>query len=115
MPVVDDLSRIRHIIAASEKALEITKGLKRSDLYQNEVLGLALVRLLEIIGEAATGIPDEIKARYPEIAWRQMSAMRNRLVHTYFDIDLDTVWETVITKLPHLIAQLQKVLDKETK
>lgn len=115
MPVMDDLSRIRHIIAASEKALEITKGLKRSDLYQNEVLGLALVRLLEIIGEAATAISDEIKDRYPEIAWRQMSAMRNRLIHGYFDINLDTVWETVIVKLPPLVTQLQKVLEKETK
>ena len=115
MPVVDDFSRIRHIIAASEKALEITKGLKRSDIGQDDVLGLALVRLLEIVGEAATAISDDIRANHPEVAWRQMSGMRNRLIHGYFDIDLDTVWGTVTTRLPPLIPQLKSILDKQTK
>ena len=112
---MDDFTRIRHIIAASEKAFEITHGLKRSDIEQDNVLGLALIRLLEIIGEAAAGLSEQTRNNHPEIAWRQMSGMRNRLIHGYFDIDLDTVWETVTTQLPPLIPKLQKLLDKETK
>jgi len=61
MPVVDDISRINHIIEASEKALKITKSRKRSDLDEDEVLGLALVRLLEIIGEAAWRISERMR------------------------------------------------------
>ena len=76
MPPVDDASRIHHIIEASERALEFTNGRKRSDLDKDVMLGLALVRLLEIIGEAAWGISETLRSRYPEIAWRDMAAMR---------------------------------------
>ena len=115
MPVVDDITRINHIIEASEKALKITKGRKRSDLEQDDILGLALVRLLEIIGEAAWGISEPLRSRYPEIPWRYMTGMRNRLIHGYFEVNLDIVWQTVTTQLPPLIPQLQKLLHKEIK
>lgn len=115
MPVVDDVSRLHHIIEAGNKAIEFTKGRKRSDLDTNAMLSLALVRLLEIIGEAAWGVSEGLRSKYPEIAWRQMTAMRNRLIHGYFDVNQDIVWETVTRELPLLINQLQKVLEKETK
>ncbi len=115
MPLVDDTSRLHHIIEAAEKAREFTKGRTRSDLDRDAMLSLALVRLLEIIGEAAWGISEKLRSKYPEIAWREMTAMRNRLIHGYFDVNQDTVWETVITELPPLVTQLQIVLEKETK
>ena len=81
-------------------------------LDKNEVLELALVRLLEIIGEAASGISSEFREKYPNISWRQMTTMRNRLIHGYFEVNMDIVWMTVTTELPPLIEQLQQVLDE---
>ena len=87
MPLVDDISRINHIIEASEKALEFTKDKRRSDLDQDVMLSLALVRLLEIIGEASWGISEKLRSKYPEVPWRDMASMRNRLIHGYFDVN----------------------------
>jgi uncharacterized protein with HEPN domain len=115
MPVVDDVSRLHHILDAAQRAVRHTKGKKRSDLEKDDLLGLAIIRLLEIIGEAAWGISDGLRARYPEIAWRQMSNMRNRLIHGYFDVNNDLVWETVTAELPPLIIQIKAVLKKEEK
>ncbi len=115
MPVIDDITRVHHIIEASEKALSITQGRERSDLYKDDIVGLALVRLLEIVGEGAWGISENLRSRYPEIPWRHMTGMRNRLIHGYFEVNLDIVWETVTTQLPPLVTQLRIVVDKETK
>jgi uncharacterized protein with HEPN domain len=75
------------------------------------MLSLSLVRLLEIIGEAARGISQEFRDAYPDIAWKNMVGMRDRLIHGYFDVDLDVVWETVIEDLPPLITHLEKIID----
>jgi len=114
MPVIDDNTRLRHILEAASKAVRFTRAKKRSDLDTDETLGLALVRLMEIIGEAASGVSEGLKTKYPEIAWRQMSGMRNRLIHGYFEVDLDIVWQTVKKELPPLIRQMKKVMDKES-
>lgn len=79
------------------------------------MLNLALIRLLEIIGEAATGVSEIMRNKYPEIAWRQMVTMRNRLIHGYFEVNQDLVWETIITELPPLLVQVQKALENEEK
>lgn len=113
MPPPDDVTRLRHIIDAAKKAIRFSGQRERSDLDNDEMLGFALMRLLEIIGEAARGISIELRAKYPGIAWRQMSGMRNRLIHEYFDVNQDLVWETVTRELGPLIAQLQNVLEKE--
>lgn len=76
---------------------------------------MALVRLLEIIGEAAWGISEKLRDRYPEIEWRQMASMRNRLIHGYFDVDNELVWEKVKTEMPPLIARIKAVIKKESK
>jgi|WetSurMetagenome_2_1015567.scaffolds.fasta_scaffold298182_2 uncharacterized protein with HEPN domain len=114
MPVKDDVSRLHHMLEAADDALVFIIGKQRSDLDTDKMLVLALVRLLEIIGEAAAGISEEMRSEYPEIAWRQMSAMRNRLIHGYFEVNLDIVWKTLKTELPPLASQLRKVLENET-
>jgi uncharacterized protein with HEPN domain len=114
MPLVDDITRINHIIDASVRAIDITKGRKRSDLDQDDIIGLALVRLLEIVGEASWGVSEQLRSKHPEIPWRYMTGMRNRLIHGYFEVNLDIVWDTVTTQLPPLIPQLQKLLDERT-
>ena len=114
MPPVDDITRVRHIIGACETALEVTKGRKRADLDRDVVLGLALVRLVEVIGEAAWGVSEGLRARHPDVPWRDIVAMRNRLIHGYFDVNLDRVWDTITSEVPHLLSQMKELLSEES-
>lgn len=90
--------------------MEISGRIDRGDLDSDEIYGLALVRLLEIIGEAANLLSAEFQEDNPEVPWKHMISMRNRLIHGYFDINYDIVWDTVKTDLPSLISTLRKVL-----
>ena len=72
----------------------------------------AVVRNLEIIGEAATRIPEEFKAGHPEVPWRRVVGLRNRIVHEYFGVDIGIVWSVVSQDLPHLKSQIQDIADK---
>ncbi len=74
------------------------------------MLNLALVRLLEVIGEASRRVPDEFRTRYPNVPWRDTSGFRNRLIHAYDEIDFDIVWEIVQTDLLPLIAELESII-----
>jgi uncharacterized protein with HEPN domain len=71
---------------------------------------LSFVRLLEIIGEAARGMSDEFRAQYPELPWKKMVGMRDRLIHGYYDVDIDVVWKTATEDLPGLVAELEQIL-----
>lgn len=106
----DDSVRIRHIIDAAREAVDFSQGRSRADLNSDRQLNLSLVRLLEIIGEAARGISTEFRQEYPDLPWKSMVGMRDRLIHAYFDVNLDVVWETVTEDLPSLIAQLEKIV-----
>jgi uncharacterized protein with HEPN domain len=81
--------RLRHMLEHSREALAMIQGKTRSDLDTNRTLNLALVRLLEIVGEAASRIPKEERQRYPEIDWPQIVGLRNRLIHGYDFVDFD--------------------------
>ena len=74
------------------------------------MLVLALVKSIEIIGEAASRVSAEARAEVPAIPWQQMVAMRNRLIHAYFDVNLDILWDTVQTELPPLVVELDRAL-----
>ncbi|MBN2186363.1 MAG: DUF86 domain-containing protein [Dehalococcoidia bacterium] len=111
--VDNDMVRLRHILDAAREAVVFSQGRYREDLYSNRMLSLSLVRLLEIIGEAARGISPACRAAHPEIAWQKMAGMRDRLVHGYFDINLDVVWETVTEDLPSLVSQLEDIISVE--
>lgn len=103
--------RLKHMLDASRAAIEHLAGKKRGDLDTNRTILSAIVRELEIIGEASNSIPIAFKKKHPEIPWKQMIAMRNRLIHAYFDIDHDIVWITAKDYLPPLIQQLEKLLE----
>ena len=98
MPVSDAV-RIRHILDAARQAIAFVQRRSRRDLDTDPMLCLSLVRLLEIIGEAARGISGPFRAAHPEVAWNKMAGMRDRLIHGYFDVNLDIVWETVTQDL----------------
>lgn len=104
---VDDASRIQHMREAALEACEMTVETTRADLDADRKLSLALVRLLEVIGEAANGISCSYQQSHPELPWTGMISMRNRLVHGYFDINLDIVWKTVQEDLPFLLEKLE--------
>lgn len=102
--------RLKHMLDASEAALKHISRKQRKDLDVNRTVLSAIVRELEIIGEAANSIPATFRKKHPEIPWRQMIAMRNRLIHAYFDVDHDIVWVTTKKYLPDLIEQLKILL-----
>ncbi len=109
----DDRIRLSHMRDAAKEALSFVVAKTRDDLDNNRQLVLALLKSIEIIGEAAAKISPDWKSKSSEIPWRDIIAMRNRLIHAYFDVDLDILWQTVTTELPPLITALEESLQTE--
>ena len=108
-----DRVRLRHMLDAAREAVSFAEGRTREDLYHDRILALALVKAIEILGEAAVQVSEQARRRHPQVPWAEITGMRNRLVHAYFDIDLDRVWDTVVDDLPELIAVLDVVLGEQ--
>lgn len=100
------------MLDAAEEAVGFATGRDRADLDADRMLALALVRSVEIVGEAGARVSDEGRAAVPDVPWREIVAMRNRLIHAYFDVDLDIVWQTVKEDMPPLIATLKDALSE---
>ena len=113
MPQNQDNVRLHHMFDATNEALSFAKGKNRSDLNDDRKLTLALVKCIEIIGEAATKVTPETRGKFPEIPWGEIITMRHRLIHGYFDIDLDRVWDTMTDDLPPLVKQLSLILKNQ--
>ncbi len=105
-----DRIRIVHILEAAKEAIFFAVGKSRVDFDTDRQLQMAVVREIEIIGEAAGKVSEETRSKYPDIPWSKISNMRNHLTHVYFDIDLDIVWDTLHRNLPLLIEQLEKII-----
>lgn len=108
-----DLAYLLDILIASRKALEFIKELSYSEFLKSELHQSAIIRPLEIVGEAASKISEDMKSLHPEIPWGEMIGMRNRLIHEYFDVNLATVWDTVQHDLPRLIALIEPLVPPE--
>lgn len=106
---VDNKTRLRHMLDAAREAMDMASGQQRADLDTDRKLCLSLVHLLEIIGEAATGVSSDLRLKHPDLPWKKIMEMRNRLIHGYFDVNLDVVWQTVTEDLPGLVTQLEKI------
>ena len=116
MPPQDrDIIRLRHMVDAAIKAVSFVTGTSRDHLDEDEKLSLALVRLVEIIGEAASKVTTEMQNRHSEIPWRDIIGTRNRLINAYEAVNLDVLWAIVLADLPSLITQLQRAIEQETK
>ena len=105
-----DTVRMRHMRDAALEARYFVSGRSRADLEGDRLLGLGLVRLLEIVGEAARHVTEPTRQKYPNVPWLNISDMRNRLIHGYSDIDLDIVWNAIAVHLPPLIRELELAL-----
>ncbi len=108
-----DFVRVRHMLDATREALSFVGEKTREDLNADRMLILSCIRLLEIIGEAASQVSPEFRATYPDPPWNQMIGMRHRLIHTYFDVNLDVLWETLTDSLPALVPALEKILEDQ--
>src|SRR5262249_20950665 len=95
-----DRVRLRHALHAMNAALEFIAGRSRSDLDSDRMLSFALVRAIEVVGEAASKVSAETRAELADLPWAAMVGMRNRLVHAYFDVNHDILWDTVAQAVP---------------
>ena len=98
---------VADMVEAAEKVLTYTAGMTRTALLGNNMAFDATVRNLEVIGEAARRIPDEVRERHGGIPWRDIVGMRNRLAHAYFAVDADVVWRVIDNEIPNLLAALR--------
>ena len=102
----DDTIRLRHMLDACREAVQFSQGRSRSDLDSDRLFQLAMVRLVEVIGEAASRLTKETHTRCANIPWPQIISTRNRLIHGYLGIDNDTLWSIVVTDIPTLVDAL---------
>jgi uncharacterized protein with HEPN domain len=109
----DPAISLRQMHEHTHEVLQLMRGRIRTDLDSDRLLALALVRLLEIIGEAAGRVPADMQARRPGIPWPAIVGLRNRLIHGYDDVDHDIVWQIVTTDLPLLELELSRSFPEE--
>ena len=108
-----DMIRLRHMMAAAKEAIEFAVDKTRKDLEKDRILTLAIIKSIEIIGEAASKVTEEFKSENKNIPWDDIINMRHRLIHAYFDVNLDILWQTVNTDLPELAESLKSIIPPE--
>jgi uncharacterized protein with HEPN domain len=105
-----DSVRLKHMLEAARACLQFGAGRERIDLEKDQMLSFAIIRALEIFGEAASRVSDKFQQAHPQIPWRAIVGMRNRLIHAYFDVDNDIVWEAIQHEIPQIIPELEKLV-----
>jgi len=103
---------LKHILESIEHIENYTKGLEEEDFLKSEEKQDSVIRRLEIVGEAVKNFPESFRKKYPDIAWNKAMATRNILIHHYFGIELDIIWDTVTKSLPIFKKQIQELLKK---
>jgi len=104
-----DGAALTHLAAYSRELVDMVRGRRRADLDSDRMLALSVVRLLEIIGEAARRVSEGARSRHPQIPWAQLIGLRNRLIHGYDAIDLDIIWRIVESDVPALLAEMDRL------
>lgn len=112
MPHRRDSVFIAQMVEAAEDALEFTNGQSAESFANNRLVGYAVVRAVQLVGQAARGVSAELQAAHSEIPWREIIGMRNVVVHDYADVDLSLVWKTVREDLPGLVVRLSAILQE---
>jgi uncharacterized protein with HEPN domain len=105
----DDLAYIEHILLSISKIKDFTKDMSRLDFEKNEMVQDAVIRNIEIIGEATKKVSNNLKSMYYEIPWKEMAGMRDKLIHDYMGVDVDVVWRTIEIDIPELYKYLKEI------
>jgi uncharacterized protein with HEPN domain len=108
----EDRIRLLHMVEASQAAIRFAAGRQRNDLQTDQMLLFAVLRAIEVIGEAANKVSEDVRAANNNIPWKAIVGMRNRLIHAYFDVDTDMVWETLQMEIPAVLTHLKALLDQ---
>ncbi len=109
----DSLIFIKHILDSINKIENFVKGFSKEHFFKDEKTQDAVIRRIEVIGEAVKNIPSAFRDNYPEIPWTKIAGMRDKLMHHYFGIDLETVWKVVNENIPQLKKDMEEILQKE--
>ncbi len=109
---IKDLTRLKHMADSAGAILSFAKGRKRADLDKDRQFLSAVLREMEIIGEAANRVSTHTKKKFPNLPWKETVGMRNRLIHAYFDVDRDVVWATIKEYLPLFLGQLEEIISR---
>ena len=112
---LSQLEFLRHMLDECSYIIKVTEGKTQQQVTDDETLSRAIVRSLEIIGEATRRIEPDMKYRYPQIDWKDMAGMRDRLIHHYFGIDYDIVFSTVTIDIPDLHYEIQRIIEIENR
>ena len=102
---------IEDVIDAMNKSIEFVKDMEYEDFIHDDKTTFAVIRAIEVVGEAVKNIPEDVKKGYSEIPWREMAGMRDKLIHGYFGVDLRRVWKTVKEEIPPLKPLFEKMLE----
>jgi uncharacterized protein with HEPN domain len=114
MPPDEDVVRLQHMAEAIQEILEFTSNTEPKAFHEERPLQHLVIRDLVILGEAASRISAAYRENHSDIPWRDMIDLRNRLVHVYFDMNLDVIWETVLQDLPELLEQINACLSEQS-
>ena len=105
-----DIIRLEHIVQAIERIKRYTLGKRFDDLVKDDMMYYAVVKNIEIIGEAANLLTNEFKSEHPDTQWKLITGMRNYIVHEYFQVDNTVIWDVIQNDLPYLEAQIKDYL-----
>jgi len=106
---------IEDILEAMTNAIEFTKDMSYDEFVKDTKTVYAVIRAIEIIGEAVKNIPEDIRKKYPDIPWRSMAGMRDKVIHAYFGVKIERVWEVVKRDIPNLKPKFEKMFMEEVK
>ena len=106
----DHLDYLQDILSMIDKVEQFTADLSLEEFEENEMVHFAVIRAIEVMGEAAKHLPPEVRRKYPEVPWNRMAEMRDRIIHGYFGVDLHIVWETATRSIPTLRPRISAIL-----
>jgi len=113
MPKRGDKELVMDMLIACEKILKYTNKLSYEEFCKNDLVVDAVVRNIEILGEACKNVSDTLKSKYPDVEWYEIARTRDKIIHFYFGVDLSIIWDIITVDIPALKEKLERIIEKE--